>query len=264
MKNLLLRLNLLTALLSILATWPYSMWANDAATEPKMDISPALYLRLDGGLVWQQLNDAAIPGNEGTKFDLTSLDKGSSLPFYRLEGRYDFAQSHRIRFLYAPLNLNLKGELDEDVSFNGKFFQAQKATRGSYQFSSYRVSWAYLIAQDAYASWHLGVTGKIRDAKIELKQSDTQTSFSNVGFVPLIHAAYQRRLGKDWHFFADLDAAAAPQGRAEDLGLLLMYDFHPHWQGGGGLRTLEGGADNVEVYTFSWLHYAFLSLAYHG
>ncbi len=264
MKNSKYSLILLSSLISIFAAWPLSIRAQDAAIESQSDASPAVYVRLDGGAVWQQFNDVAIPGKEGTKFDLSKLEKGSALPFYRLEGRYDFAQNHRIRLLYAPLQLDVKGELGEEVSFNGKTFQAKKETSASYKFSSYRLSWAYRVAHDAQAAWHIGFTGKIRDAKIALEQSGTQSSYTNLGFVPLVHVAYQRRLGEDWHFFADLDAAAAPQGRAEDLGLLLMYELKPNWQLGGGIRTLEGGADNDKVYTFSWLHYAFLSLAYHS
>lgn len=247
----------------VLTTWSVKVRAQEMETEKKhKEVATKFYLRMDGGMVWQQLNDAAIPGDKGTKFDLSNLDD-DYFPFYRLEGKFDFAENHRMRILYAPLTLHLKGKLNEDVLFNGKMFQAGTETDGVYRFNSYRISWAYKVAQDATTMWHVGVTGKVRDAEIALEQQGVKSSYTNVGFVPLLHVAYQRRIADDWHFFADLDAAAAPQGRAEDLGLLMMYNFNSDWAAGGGLRTLEGGADNDKVYTFSWLHYIFFSLAYH-
>ena len=79
-------------------------------------------------------------------------------------------------------------------------------------------------------------------------------------FVPLLHVAYERRLAPRWRFLADLDGLAAPQGRAFDLSARLLYDVDRRWSLGVGYRTLEGGADNDEVYTFSWLHQVFVAL----
>jgi hypothetical protein len=41
-----------------------------------------------------------------------------------------------------------------------------------------------------------------------------------------------------------IDGAAAPQGRALDLGLKLAYQLNAHLGFSVGLRTLEGGVDN--------------------
>ena len=47
-----------------------------------------------------------------------------------------------------------------------------------------------------------------------------------------------------------------------DVALKVRYDFTPHWHASLGYRTLEGGADNDEVYTFAWLHYALAEVGY--
>ena len=54
----------------------------------------------------------------------------------------------------------------------------------------------------------------------------------------------------------DADALAAPQGRAEDVLLAATWALREGLFVYAGYRTLEGGADNDEVYTFAWFHYA--------
>ena len=39
----------------------------------------------------------------------------------------------------------------------------------------------------------------------------------------------------------------------------LYYDIDDRWSIGAGYRTIEGGADNDTVYTFSWFHQAVIS-----
>ncbi len=51
-------------------------------------------------------------------------------------------------------------------------------------------------------------------------------------------------------------------GRAVDVALTVSHEFDSGWYAAAGYRTLEGGADNDEVYTFAWLHYAQIDLGY--
>ena len=53
-----------------------------------------------------------------------------------------------------------------------------------------------------------------------------------------------------------MDAAFASQGRAIDIALKFRHNFSPDYNIGFGARSLEGGADNDKVYTFSWFNYA--------
>jgi hypothetical protein len=41
--------------------------------------------------------------------------------------------------------------------------------------------------------------------------------------------------------------------------LLAHYDINQRWYAGGGIRTLEGGANNDDVYNFAWFNYLSLS-----
>ena len=54
----------------------------------------------------------------------------------------------------------------------------------------------------------------------------------------------------------EIDGAAAPQGRAFDFAATLNYEPTPRWTVGAGYRTIEGGADVDEVFTFAWLNAA--------
>ncbi|MFT4843983.1 MAG: hypothetical protein ACI8UD_003602 [Planctomycetota bacterium] len=80
------------------------------------------------------------------------------------------------------------------------------------------------------------------------------------GFVPLLHTAVEWRFADDWRMLLDVDVAWAPQGRATDATLHLRRTLGEHLDLGFGYRTIEGGADNDEVFTFSWLHQAVVSI----
>ena len=103
-------------------------------------------------------------------------------------------------------------------------------------------------------NWWVGFTAKVRDAKIELRQGDTSSMDSDVGFVPLLHLAADWRIADRWHLLLDLDALAGGPGRAEDLGLKVAFDINEQWTVTAGYRTVEGGADTDEVYNFAWFN----------
>jgi hypothetical protein len=52
----------------------------------------------------------------------------------------------------------------------------------------------------------------------------------------------------------ELDGSAAPQGRAFDVLAALEYRPTPRVTISGGYRTIEGGADVDDVFTFAWLN----------
>jgi hypothetical protein len=88
-------------------------------------------------------------------------------------------------------------------------------------------------------------------------------SKKNVGFVPLFHFRASKSLNSDWGFRFDLDGLAAPQGRAFDAAFFIERKIpDSRFTAFGGYRTVEGGADNDEVYNFAWLH--FLTLGIRG
>ncbi|MDJ0972963.1 MAG: hypothetical protein QNJ98_00710 [Planctomycetota bacterium] len=216
-------------------------------------------LELEAGPVWQSRNEVAIPGDTGTRFDLDDLTGAGPFPYGRLTFDWHVAPRHTVRAVVAPLELSGTDTLDQQVSFDGQLFAAGQRTKATYKFNSYRLTYRYLLGCGCDWSLHVGATAKIRDAKIELEQGGTSAKDTDLGFVPLLHVAFEKRLAPCWRFVADLDGAWAPQGRAFDFSAKLFYDIDDRWSIGLGYRTIEGGADNDTVYTFAWLHQTVLS-----
>jgi hypothetical protein len=125
-----------------------------------------------------------------------------------------------------------------------------------YRFDSYRLTYRYSFVMNRSFDLAAGATAKIRDAEISLNGAET-SSKSNTGFVPLLSVHVEWRPGDGpLGLLFDVDALAAPQGRAEDILLAAMWTVREGVAIYAGYRTLEGGADNDEVYTFAWFHYA--------
>lgn len=217
---------------------------------------------LETGAVWQDYNDVQIPGDTGTRFSLSDLVGNGPQPFLRLELFYDVTDKHQLRFLIAPLAYTENGVLDKNVEFDGQTFAAGENTEATYKFNSYRATYRYLFHNGPKWRWRVGGTLKIRDAEITLKQEGISASKTNVGIVPLLNLYGDYRLANRWQLIIDFDGLAAPQGRAIDLGLKINYDIDKNWYIGGGLRVLEGGADNDEVYNFAQFNYALISAGY--
>jgi len=217
---------------------------------------------LETGAVWQSYNDVQIPANTGTRFSLSDLTGDGPLPFYRLELFYNLTDKHQLRFLIAPLGYTEDGVLDKNVDFDGQSFAAGENTEATYKFNSYRATYRYLFYNGQQWRWRVGGTLKVRDAEIALRQAGESASYTNVGIVPLLNLYGEYRFANRWRFIVDFDGLASPQGRALDLGLKVNYDIEKNWYLGGGLRIVEGGADNDKVYNFAQFTYALISVGY--
>ena len=217
---------------------------------------------IESGAVWQNRNDVQIPGDTGTQFSLVDLVGEGPFAFYRLELFYDLKPRHQLRFLIAPLSYSESGVLDKNVFFVDQTFAAGQNTEATYEFNSYRFTYRYLFFNGQKRQWWVGGTVKIRDAKIALQQGNISAQDTDVGLVPLINLYGDYQFAEKWRFIVDFDGLVGPQGRAIDLGLKVQYDISRQWYVGGGLRALEGGADNDEVYNFSWFNYAVLNAGY--
>lgn len=216
-------------------------------------------IMLEGGAVWQQRNDVQITPQAGTFVEFDQFDKG---PFfhYRLEGDVEINDSHALRFVYAPFNVRVTGQVPTTVNFNDIAFAANTDLTVDYTFNSYRLSWVYGFWGFGDERLSMGLTGKVREAKIVFEQGSQKKSYSNIGFVPLLFFELQKSLGGDWLFHFNTDAAGASQGRAIDVAIKLRKKLSESYQIGVGGRTLEGGADNEKVFTFSWFNYAVVDL----
>jgi hypothetical protein len=219
-------------------------------------------VELEGGAVWSSRNSVRIPGDSGTRFDLNRLMGTGPSGFARINATYDFNHRHGIRVLYAPLQVSGTGPLAQTTRFDGTDFTPGVPAEATYKFNSYRVTYRYRFRSSERSDWRVGLTLKVRDAKIALRQGSVYEEKADLGVVPLLHLYGEERLADRWRFIFDFDGLAAPQGRAFDAAVKVGYDVTPQWQAQAGYRVLEGGADNDTVYNFALLNYGLLGIAY--
>jgi hypothetical protein len=235
-------------------------WASPA---PEGESDRARFrVEVEGGAVWQTRNDVRIPGDTGTEFSLVDAVGEGPWPAGRVYMGYALSARSELLLLLGPLTIEETGTLPETVDFAGETYASGVPTETKYRFNSYRLTWLRTVHDGDRALYRLGLTVKIRDAEIALVQGATSSSKSNVGGVPLIHAQAVWRLGGRTLVDLDADGLAAPQGRAFDVALKLRQELGGGWDASIGYRTLEGGADNDEVHTWSWFHYAVASVTW--
>ena len=244
---------LATVILAGLCALPASGWA---------DMSDSRFsIGLETGAVRFARNDVRLPGDTGTRFDMTELTGADAGPIARLNLHWRVAARHELRFVVAPLAVSGTGMLTRETTFDDTTFAAGE-TEGTYQFSAYKLTYRYALPDRG--RWRLGVgfTAVIRDAKIELQQGTSVATDTNVGFVPALHVSGDYRLSERWSFRFDIDGLAGGPGRLLDLGAKLDYALTERWQIGGGYRTVEGGADTDDLFTFAWINFGLLDLRY--
>ena len=217
---------------------------------------------IEFGPFWQTRNDVRIPSSTGTEYSLRDIQGSGPFTTGRINFHYAFNPKHEIGFLVAPLIIKSTGSLDSPVFFAGESFAAGPGIEATYQFNSYRMTYRYRFYKGDRWTWKIGITGKIRDAKIELNDGTTSAQDTDLGFVPLLHLDGEYRFSPHWKFHLNMDGLAAPQGRAFDISLKIKRSISKNWTLAGGYRILEGGADVERVYTFAWLHYATASISF--
>jgi hypothetical protein len=217
---------------------------------------------LEAGAVFSGYNDVRIPNAGGTLISLSKDLDIAARAYYRLRLSYALSRRHELSLLYAPLTLKAQGTLPADVSFASVLFPRGSEVDGIYTFNSYRLTYRYRLLDKSRLRLDIGLTAKVRDAEIALTAPGLTASKTNVGFVPLLHL----RLAWDWNnklgLLLEADAAAAKQGRAEDVLLALNWRLSPQAQLRLGYRFVEGGADVDETYNFAWIHYLAAGLAF--
>lgn len=213
-------------------------------------------LQLEGGPVWFSQNEVRIPGAGGTTFDMLDLTGDGPDPYIRFHATYGFNRRHALRLTIAPLETTGTGNLDKPVTFRNDVFSAGVPTKGSYQFNTYRLTYRWMFNEGKRWRWGVGAAALIRDAEITLEQDSRRQTKDDLGLVPLLHFFGACEVNAQVSLLVDIEGAWSPMGRAIDAAFQTQYEFDSGWYASAGYRTLEGGADNDEVYTFAWLHYA--------
>jgi len=222
---------------------------------------PTFEIEVEGGVVGQSRNDVQIPNDaSGTRFSLADLAGKGPWPAARLYLTWNLNARHGVRALLAPLSIEEMGTLDGPVGFAGEMFQVGTPVEATYQFNSWRLSYRYRFLERQDLDLWVGFTGKLRDAKVALRQENTYSEDTDLGFVPLLHLAADWRVSEDGRLLFDFDGLAGGPGRAFDSSVKFGYDLGDRWRFTVGYRTLEGGADVDSVYNFAWLHYGVASL----
>jgi hypothetical protein len=156
--------------------------------------------------------------------------------------------------------LKASGKIPTAVQFQDKTFGANTPLDAEWKFNSYRLTYRYDFAKSEEMEFGLGLTAKIRDARISLSGGGVSSAKTNVGFVPLINFRFLWNPGSTVGLLIEGDALAAPQGRAEDVLAAVVFRLSDSYIMRAGYRILEGGADNDKVYNFSLLNYAVLGV----
>ena len=220
--------------------------ALSAASDTRFDF------KLLAGSSWQVKNDVQIPNSEaGTRFSLADTVGEGPLTALRLEFNWRINDRHGMRVMLAPLSYEERIEFDEPVDFKGAAFAAGTPTTAGYRFNSWRIGYHYTLKDNPQTTVRLGGTLKIRDAEIRLVQDGLVRADDDLGVVPLLHLASERRFGGGWFAGADIDALAGGPGRAIDAGLTFGIETRNRWRLGVEFRVLEGGADIDRLYNFA-------------
>ena len=234
-----------------------------AQTSAAADRAPTFAIELEGGPVWQSYNDVEIP-NDGTatRFSLSDLVGSGPWAAARVYVTWNVGERHGLRLLVAPFSLTESAVPGQTLDFAGSTFAPREPVEATYTFNSYRLSYRYRFRTAQRTSAWVGFTAKVRDAEVSLEQEGTIGRKDDLGFVPLLHLAGEWRVAPRWRLGLDADGLAGGPGRAVDAALKLGYDPGGAWMVQAGYRTVEGGADVEEVYSFAWLHYAVASVTW--
>ena len=224
-----------------------------AATAAPALAGSGFRLDLEGGPVWQVRNDFAVPGDSGTGLRLGAAPGVAS---GRLTLVWDFGERWSLRALAAPLATETRFVSEVPVSFAGTEFAAGATLTQRFQFDSYRLTLFRRFETAGAWSLRAGFTAKVRDASIRLSDGHGAATRDDLGLVPLLYGGARWDGGGRLALDLDLDALAAPQGRAVDFSARLELAAGERWRPYLGYRLLEGGADNDEVRTFSTFHFA--------
>ncbi|WP_338760599.1 hypothetical protein WAF17_13905 [Bernardetia sp. ABR2-2B] len=211
-------------------------------------------------------NKIQVSGTEGTRFNVVEggngeFDNPTSLTL-RLRAGYRFKNRHNVFGLFAPLQISYNGSFDRNTRFFEKDFLPLIDTKVNYQFNSYRLTYRYDFVVTDKVRLGAGLTGKIRDAYIEVEQNGLSSKKTNIGFVPLINLYAAVNLNEKIGLMVEGDGLASPQGRAFDFELAAFYRITENINLRFGYRILEGGAENDEVYNFTLVNYGLMGMNY--
>ena len=220
-------------------------------------------------------------GEDGTYFNYVSRGGQDNLFFVtRWSAELKIAERHSVVFLYQPLELETRAQLERELRLDEARFPAGTGMSFRYGFPFYRLSYMYDVLPDERRELSFGVSAQIRNATIEFAEVDGSRfkSYRNIGFVPLLKArgSYTWASGEFVGF--EIDGLYAPIRGAngsdnEVTGALLDASIRAGvaWIDRSrlfvNLRYIAGGSTGkgdpeafTDGYAKNWLHLMVLSL----
>ena len=236
-------------------------WILFICLNANLAVNAQTFVNLESGAFFTNINDIRY-GSNGTLFSLKNDFQTPVSPFLRLRIGFLTDEKNHFSMLYAPLKIVETGTLANDILFDGNNFKANMPIEAVYMFNSYRFTYNRRIISKDNFNFGLGLSAKIRDAGVSLKNSELFKENFNVGFAPLINLIANWDISQKMgvNFFGE--GIAASKGRAIDISLSGRYTFSESLQGNFGYRLLEGGANGTDRYNFIQLHFIFASLNY--
>ncbi len=219
------------------------------------------FVNLESGAFFTDINDIRN-GNKGTLFSLKNDFQTPVSPFLKLRVGYLSNGKNHFSFLFAPLKIVETGTIEKDILFDGKNFKANMPIEAVYKFNSYRFTYNRRIISKDNFKFGIGLSAKIRDAGVSLKNRELLSENFTIGFAPLINLLANWDISQNMGIDFLGEGIAASKGRAIDLSLSGRYSFSKNLQGNIGYRLLEGGANGTNRYNFIQLHFIFASLNY--
>jgi len=230
--------------------------------EPPMDRSRFTY-RFDFGSAWQVRNKVRSPAT-GTEFDLTSV-LGFSDPTTTSQALLSYRPDDLRRHEFA-LGINPTEYRDYTVATYGFFFvdkviPAGTALNTAYRLYEWGLSYRYeVVDTDRWSGW-LGLAATIQDVKISLTNltlpGRETTEVKDLAFIPLLHGAISRRLGRRFEVTAEFDWYDSSTDFYYKGAVFLYYGKSERWRFGLGYSYWSRRIDTDELtnaYTISsWL-----------
>ena len=219
------------------------------------------FINIESGAFFTVMNDIR-KGNNGTLFSLKNDFQTPVSPFFRLRVGCLSNGKDYFSFLYAPLKIVETGTIEKDILFDGKNFKANVPTEVVYKFNSYRFTYNRRIINKDNFKFGIGLSAKIRDAGVSLKNRELLSENFRIGFAPLVNLLANWDISQKMGIDFLGEGLAASKGRAIDLSLSGRYSFTKNLQGNIGYRLLEGGANGTNGYNFIQLHFIYASVNY--
>lgn len=220
-------------------------------------------------------------GKDGTYFNYVQRGGQDNLFFVtRWSAELKIAERHSVVFLYQPLELETRAQLERELRVDETRFPEGTGVTFRYGFPFYRLSYLYDVLPDERRELAFGVSAQIRNATIEFAEVNGSRfkSYRNIGFVPLLKArgSYTWTSGEFVGF--EIDGLYAPIRGAngsdnEVTGALLDASIRAGvaWIDRSrvfvNLRYITGGSTGqgdpeafTDGYAKNWLHIMTLSL----